>query len=39
MISWILEVVWRHRLKDYFTGKQNKIIKVLGWRTALINNE
>ena len=36
-IIWIFSIVWHNRLRDGWTGKQNKVIKVTGWRSALID--
>ena len=37
MIKIIFSFVWRKWLYDYHTGKQSKVIKVRGWRSALID--
>jgi hypothetical protein len=36
IVIWPFSLVWRSYLYDYHTGKQSKVIKVRGWRSALI---
>jgi len=36
VIKYIFSVVWKNRLYDCHTGEQSKVIKVRGWRSALI---
>ena len=38
MINWIFSKIWRRRLKDDFTGRQYKVVKVTGWRTAIVDS-
>jgi len=37
MLRYIFAIVWKKRLYDYHTGKQSKVIKVKGWKSALID--
>jgi nicotinamide mononucleotide transporter len=37
LLNWIFSKIWKNRLKDTHTGKQCTVIKVRGWRTALID--
>jgi hypothetical protein len=37
MLNKIFAYVWYNRLTDWHTGKQSKVIKVRGWRSALID--
>ena len=37
IINKIFSLVWKHRLKGSFTKEPYIVIKVLNWRTALVD--
>ena len=35
-LLWIFTQLWAHRLQDTWTGKPDRVVKIKGWRTALV---
>lgn len=36
MIAWLFSKAWYFRLRDEAKGVQNKVVRVKGWRSAII---
>lgn len=35
---WVFSHIWYRRLTDTYTGRQNTVVRVRGWRTALVDS-